>query len=342
MYVDAPQHELPPEARLHQLIGGAMVTQMVAQAARLGIADHLEEGPLSVTELSRRVDAHPQALYRMLRALASCGVFKENADASFELTEIGSFLREAAPGSLRKWAMMSGAPWYWGTMGHAGFSLATGRACFDDLYGKGPFDYFRDAPDAGALFYDTMSRFSNELIPHLLANYDFSSFRHLVDVGGGHGTLLSAILAAHPKLNGTLFDLPFVIEAVEKQHPPSALSFDRAGGNFFESVPAGGDAYLLKYILHDWSDAQAECILNNCRNAMDKNGRVLVFDHVVRPPNEPCPGKMLDLTMLLMLPGRERNADEFAAMFARAGLRLAKITPILGSFSVLEGVMRPD
>lgn len=338
MYPDTLKSEYSPIATLHQMIGGAMVSQMLAQAARLAIADQLAAGPLGTDELARRVGAHPTALYRTLRALASCGVFKENADASFELTPIGALLRDDVPGSLRMWAMMNGSPWYWKAMGHAGYSITTGEPSFEEIFGKGTFQYFQDNPEAGALFYATMSRFSNELIPHLLSSYDFSSYKHLIDVGGGHGTLLSAILDAVPTIKGTLFDLPFVINAVAQRHNLSAPPFNLASGDFFESVPAGGDGYLLKYIIHDWNDEQAERILLNCRKAMGETGRVLLFEHVVRPPNEPCSGKMLDLTMLLLEGGRERNAEEFTALFARAGLQLSRIIPVLGSFSVVEGV----
>lgn len=338
MYPESMKRELPPEAALHELIGGAMVTQMLAQVARLGVADELEAGPLSAEELGRRVGAHPDALYRLLRALASRGVFSEDADKRFSLTPVGNLLREHAEGSLRMWSMMNGSPWYWGAMGHAGHSVTTGKPSFEDLFGMGTFQYFREQAEAGKLFYATMSRFSEELLPHLLNQYDFSGYRHLIDVGGGHGALLSAIMEASPGMEGTLFDLPFVIEAAEDNSAKTALRLH--AGDFFEAVPKGGDGYLLKYIIHDWDDEQAACILRNCRDAMDESARVMVIENVVGPRNQPCPGKMLDLTMLLLEGGRERTAGEFSDLFSRAGLQVSRIVPVLGSMCVVEGVRK--
>lgn len=327
-----------PEQRLNQLITGAKITRLLGLAAEHRIADRLRHGPRRVDDLAGELGFDTEALYRALRALASHGVFAEAAPRTFELTPEAQLLRSDIPGSQRLWAMFNGAGWYWDTVGHMGHSLRTGEPAFHDLYGQTSFEFYNSDPDAAGLFYGMMTQMTGELLPVILQRYDFSGIRHAVDVGAAEGALLRAVMEKHPALRGTLFDLPVVIDRLREEIDASPLSprMNLEAGDFFEALPAGADAYLLKYIIHDWTDEECVSILENCRRAMDPDGRVLVIENVISSGNQPCAGKMLDLTMMLMEGGRERTAEEFEELFGRAGLRLSRQIPLAGSMHVLE------
>lgn len=330
---------LAPQDILHQKIAGVLVTQMIAVAARLGIADLLKGGPLTAQEIASTLKISSEAVYRVLRVLAAEGIFEEDEDERFHLTPIGEGLRKDAPGSLRKWAMLHGSEWYWAAVGNSMYSVETGKPVFPHIFGTDTFDFFNRHEEHGRLFYGTMTQLTQELLPVLLERYDFSAFERIVDVGAGHGSLVAAILDRYPDLKGTLFDLPVVLKhASEFINQAGVIGrCEIVGGDFFESVP-NGDAYLLKFIIHDWNDEQCRTILRNCREAISDNGKILAIENVLKPRNQPCPGKLMDLNMLLMEGGKERSEAEFSTLFNDSGFRLNRVIPLIGSMCVVEGV----
>lgn len=335
-------HELPPEARLQDLVSGVLVTQMLAVAARLGLADQLAAGPRHHEDLATALDVSAPALYRLLRALASHGVFAEEdaAPGVFRLTPMAELLRSDVPGSQRHWAMLHGAEWLWRAVGHLPHSIRSGGPAFHDLYGSGTFQYFAREPHHGELFFAAMNQVTALILPALLAAYDFTPFRHAIDVGGGLGSLLAALLHTQPQLRGTLYDLPHMAAPAGDYLAGEGLA-ERCrivSGDFFDTVPEGGDLHLLKWIIHDWSDEQAVTILRNCRRAIEPGGRLVLVEQVIAEGNTPCPGKMMDIMMLLMEQGRERREDEFAALFEAAGFRLNRRLPLLGPWSAIEAI----
>ncbi len=329
---------LPPQALLHQKITGALVTQMLAVAARLNIADLLKERPRTAREIADVHRLSSEAIYRVLRVLAAEGIFEEDPDGHFHLTAIGELLCEDTPGSLKMYAMLSGAEWYWKAMGNTMYSVETGEPVFPHLFGTDTFDYFNKHEEHGRVFYGTMTQLTQELVPQLLEQYDFSPFKKVVDVGAGHGSLVAAVLGKYPDIQGTLFDLPIVLKHADEflNNAGVADRCELVGGDFFESVPAG-DMYMMKFIIHDWNDEQCRTILRNCRKNIAENGKLMVIENVLKPRNQPCPGKLMDMNMLLMEGGRERTEEEFASLFQDSGFRLERIIPLIGSMCAVEG-----
>ena len=320
-----------------QLATGNWVTQMLHVAAELGVADQLAAGERSVEELAPAVGADPDSLFRLLRGLAGLGVFSETAPRRFALTPLAELLRSDHPGSQRQFVRMLGGEHYeaWGDLLH---SVRTGENAFPHRYGAPVFAWYAQNPERGAIFDGAMTDFSRVEIEALLAVYGFEGITHLVDLGGGHGALLHAVLRRHGHLRGTLVDQPAVVASATV--PPELqgrLSVE--GGNFFEAVPSGGDAYLLKHILHDWGDDACLTILRLIREALPPGGRVLILEQVLPPGNDPSPSKLLDLNMLVMTEGgRERTPEEYARLLERAGLRLAAIHPTPSPISVVEAL----
>jgi len=323
------------------MITGCLVTQLTYVVAKLGIADHLADGPRTAAQLAAAVDAHPQALYRVLRALASLGVFVEDADGRFALTPLASPLRRDAPDSLRAFTLMVGetlCPAY-GSLLH---SVRTGQTAFEHLHGMGTFEYLRQHPQAGEIFDQAMTNLTRTQALAVLGAYDFAGVETLVDVGGGQGTLLAAVLRAHPVMRGVLYERLEVLPAARKALEADGLlpRCELKRGDFFASVPEGGDAYTLKDVLHDWDDEQATVILANCARAMQPSARVLVIERGLSPRNVPDPGKMVDVVMLAVTGGRERTEQEYADLMGRAGLRLSRVVPTGGESQVLEAVLQ--
>jgi hypothetical protein len=323
--------------QLSKLTIGGWITQAVSVAAALGIADLLVDGPLAVEELAKRANANADALYRVLRALATVGIFAEDADRRFSLTPVAECLRSDIPGSLRSFAIMSGAEFYqsWGNLL---YSARTGKPGFDDKFGVPFFQYMTEHPDRHAIYDAAMMVHGIAETEPMLDAYDFSVFRTVMDVGGGNGRMLAAILNRHPAVKGILFDLPAVADRTRATVPELGLGerYQVVGGDFFTSVPAA-DAYVLRHILHDWDDADATSILHNCRKAMNPGGRILLIETVVPPLNEPCFGKWLDL-MMLIVGGRERTEEQYRQLFSQAGLTLSRIVPTAHEVSIIEGV----
>ena len=331
------EHAGRNEQMLNQMIVGSWVTQAIYVAAEIGIADLLAAGPRTAGELAGETQTHGGSLYRLLRALASVHMFREDAEGRFSLTEMGKLLRSDAPGSKRSMAIMAGAEFYrsWGGLLS---SVETGGAAFDRVFGEPFFRYMGANPDRWRIFDAAMTGVHDSETVPVLEAYDFRPFHTIVDVGGGSGLALSAILGRHAEARGILFDLPDVAKRAGEVVARAGIS-DRCrivGGDFFESVPAEGDAYLLRHVLHDWEDREAVAILRNCREAMRPGGRVLVVESVIPPGNDPCFVKWLDL-MMLVVGGRERTEEQYAGIFSAAGLRLTRVVRTAHEVSVIEG-----
>jgi SAM-dependent methyltransferase len=278
-----------------------------------------------------------------LRALASVGVFREEASGSFALTPMASCLVSDAPGSMRAWATMFGEPWHRGPWSNILHSVRTGGSAFEHAFGMPFFSYLEQQPQAAQLFGGAMTSISSLAIAAVLKAYDFSGIRKLVDVGGGHGSLMAAILKANPTVDGVIFDLPAVITRARTSAqigaPELAGRIELVGGDMFKSVPDGADAVIMKHIIHDWSDELALVILKNCQRAVTPGGRVLLVETVIPAGNDPSFGKLLDLEMLVVTEGgKERTEAEFRDLLAAAGLRLTKIIPTESPVCAIEAV----
>lgn len=331
-----------PHEKVRELISGYWVSQCLFVVAKLGVADALAKGPRTAESVAQQVGAQPAPLRRVLRALASQGVFREDAKGRFRLTGLGATLRSDRPGSLRDFARMMVDDYNWEAWGALRHGVSTGALPFDRVHGMPIFEYLAKHPEQERVFSASMASISGTENAAVARAYPFGKLRQLVDVGGAHGHLLATILRRHKKLRGVLYDQPQVVTAAAKSGflsaPDLAGRHDVVGGSFFESVPAGADGYLMKYILHDWNDAQCLRILGHCRDAMAEDGRVLVVDHVIPKGNGPNWGKLLDINMLALTGGEERTREEFRDLFARAGLRLSRVVATACPLSVLEAV----
>jgi hypothetical protein len=323
-------------ADLHRLLQGYQVTQAVHVAAVLGIADLLKEGPRSSDALAKATQTHPPTLYRLLRALASAGVLDEREDRTFALAPLGEQLRTDHPESLHGWAAFLGRPAEWSAWAHLEESVRTGENAFRLTHGTDVWSYRAERPVDSAIFDAAMQSLTAAANRALVAAYDFGRFETIVDVGGGNGTFVAAILSAHPRLHGVLYDQPHVVARAREVIEAVSDRCRVESGSFFDSVPSGGDAYLLKAIIHDWEDAQCGEILAAIRRVVRSDAAVLVIERVVGPPNEDPATKFSDLNMLVAPGGRERTLDEFADLFAAAGFRLVSETRTAAGLSVLE------
>jgi SAM-dependent methyltransferase len=317
-------------------------SQLVFVAAKLGVADALVAGPLTVNEIAARVGAHPPYLGRILRALASVGIFASDPHGRFHLTRLAQTLRSDHPESLRNFALMLVDDYNWAAWGALEHTVRTGEPAFEHVHGAPAFPWMRAHPEKERMFSASMASISVMENAAVTRAYAFGKLRKVVDLGGAHGHLMVSILRSYVKVRGVLFDQPPVIEeALKSGHlgaPDLASRCEVVGGDFFESVPEGADAYVMKYIIHDWDDDQSVRILQNCRKAMADDGRVLVIDHVVAAGNRFDWGKLMDINMMVMLGSKERTKDEFRQLFARAGLRLKRVVRTASSLSILEGV----
>jgi hypothetical protein len=317
------------------------VSQAVYVAAKLGIADLLADGAQNAEQLAVSTDTHAESLYRLLRALASVGIFEEDHNHCFALTPLADQLRSDLEGSQRSLVLMMGEEHY-RTWSDLLYSVQTGEVAFDKSYGMPIFEYLSQHPDKGQIFDEAMTGIHGHETEQVLEAYDFAGIQTLADIGGGNGSKIATILERNPHMQGILFDLPPVIQRALPDLEARGLS-DRCqavGGSFFESVPDGADAYLLRHIIHDWDDENAITILTKCREAMHQDSKLLVIESVIPPGNDPFFGKFLDLTMLLIPGGKERTVQEYRQLFEDAGLMLSRVVPTSGEISVIEGERR--
>jgi hypothetical protein len=327
-----------PQQRMGQMLIGYCISQALYVVAKLGLADLLRDRPRTADDLALATQTHRSALYRLLRALASVGVFAEDDRRYFSLTPLADCLRSDVPGSQCPRAIASGELFYpaWGQLL---FSVQTGGTAFEKVYGLPVFDYLSRHPRQARLFDGAMASIHGRETVAMLEAYDFSSIRVLADIGGGNGSVLTAVLQKHSDVRGILFDLPEVAERGGAIVEAAGLT-ERCpvvGGDFFASIPAGADACLLRHIIHDWNDDEAVTILRNVHRGLGRGGRLLVVEHVLPPGNEPSIGKLLDLAMLLVPGGQERTAEEYHRLLTAAGFRLTRIVPTNAEVSVIEG-----
>lgn len=329
----------PPEAVLTQMAFGALLTQALYVAAKLGVADLLAAGTRPVAELARATGTHERSLYRVMRSLAGAGVFRETAPKEFGLTPLAEPLRSDAPGSVRNGVIFMGEQWHFSVWGNMMHSVRTGRPAWGHTHGAEVFDYFAANPEQAEIFNGAMTDMSVVTAPAVVEAYDFGGIGTLADIAGGHGYLLSQILKANPALSGILFDVPPVIDGAVAllEREGVAARVERVAGDFFASVPRA-DAYVMKHIIHDWDDERAASILKNINAAMGPEGRVLIVETVVPEGNEPHYSKVLDLEMLTSPGGVERTSEEYAALLGAAGLKLSRIIPTRSPFSIVEAV----
>jgi hypothetical protein len=328
----------PGSEHLFHLITGYFASQAIYVAAQLGLADLLVEGPLRADDLAQATATHPRSLYRLLRALASLGVFAEDDDHRFALTPLAEPLRSDRPDSQRPAALMMGGEFFqtWGGLLE---SIRTGQPAFATLHGQPYFSYLAEHPDQARTFDAAMTALNDRKTLAMLDVYDFSGLRVLADIGGGNGSTLVRILGRHPTMQGLLFDLPGVIDRarVDVERAGMADRCRLVGGSFLETVPGRADVYLLRHIVHNWDDEHAIAILRNLRRAIAPGAKLLVVERVIPPGNEPLFGKLMDLTMLVVHGGIERTDEEFRRLFEAAGLRLSRIVPTAVEVSLIEG-----
>ncbi len=327
--------------QMNQMISGYWTSQAVYVAAKLGLADLVAGGPRTIDDLAAATGSVPDRLFRVLRALASVGVFAETAPRTFGLTPLAELLRSDAPQSQRSLAIMMGEEHYfvWGQLLDM---VRSEENAFEKLHGLPIFDFLGKHPDKGRVFDEAMTGIHGRETAAVIAAYDFSDIGVLADVGGGNGSKITAILQHFPKLRGVLFDLPHVVDRAEPRLREAGV-LDRCElqrGNFFESVPAGADAYLMRHIIHDWNDEQSLTILRNCHRAMQPGQRLLLVESVIPPGNGAFHTKFLDLTMMLIPGGRERTEDEYRQLYDQAGFDLRRIVPTSTEISIIEGVRR--
>jgi len=328
-----------PVAQLLQYRSHFAVHQAICAVAKFGVSDAIERGFRKTSDLSTELSLNERALYRTLRALASQGIFEEFAPCSFGNTPLSSLLRSDVPGSLRALFIFGGSEFVARPFQEFAYSLQTGLASRRMLSGMDSFAYLAKNPDLARIFDDGMTSFSNLIGPAVAAAYDFSVWESLTDIGGGNGILLSYILKTHTTLRGVLADVPHVLDRASERGFLSGDITPRTrlqACNFFEAIPCGSRAYLMKSVIHDWNDDEALQILRNCRKVVPENGALLLVEMGLSEPNQPSLGKAIDLYMLVLTGGLERTVDEYRDLLARAGFRLNHVVPTGTDFVLLE------
>ncbi|MBI5769573.1 MAG: methyltransferase [Verrucomicrobia bacterium] len=328
--------EQSPPQHLLRLITGYWVTQLIHVVARLEIADRLADGSRTSEALAAECGVRARELHRVLRALAAEGLFTEVAPRMFAVTSLGELLQKNRPGSLHARAIVSGGKDYaaWGALLH---SVQTGQPAFDRVHGADHFTWLQGHPGMAAAFHETMTQFAAQNYRAVVEAFDFGGFRCVADIGGGHGQLLALILARHPAIRGILFDAPHVIAGAggPLREAGVASRCEPIGGDFFVSVPAGGDAYVLSHILHDWDDESALRLLATLRRAMTPVARLLIVEKIIPSGDGPSLAKLMDIHMLVLTGGLERTEEEFRVLLAHAGFQLERVVPTASFMSVL-------
>jgi hypothetical protein len=339
--MSTPTHAQGPQPadQIMQLVMGHMVASALYSVTKLGIPDLLGNGAKPIGELARASGSNEDALYRVLRALAGAGVFTESSPRTFELTAAGEYLRSDRDDSIRDMALWMGNKFHFQVFPELSHSIKTGETVAEKVFGVSCFDYFAKDKEVSEVFNAAMTMFSKMLAPPVLEAYDFSwlNGKTLVDVGGGHGHLLTGILKEYPEMRGVIFDLGHVLAGAKTRVQEVGLAerCQTAAGDFFESVPAG-DGYIMKNIIHDWSDERALTILKNCHRAGKGKAKVILVEAVLAGGNEPHFAKWLDLEMLMLPGGRERTEEEFGRLFEQAGFRLTRVVQTKSPVCVIE------
>ncbi|MBS1793091.1 MAG: methyltransferase [Acidobacteria bacterium] len=331
-------HAMPPAAQVMQMAMGFIVSQSLAVAARLRIADHLKDGAKTAGELAALTATHEPSLDRLLRALASLGVLYKDANNRFSNTALGDVLRADHPQSMRAALHMMGDPEHWNSHGNMQQSVRTGEIAFDYTFGQPVFPYFAENPAAAAVFDESMTSFSAAVAESVAAAYDFSGAKTIADIAGGRGILLAKILEKNPHAEGILFEQSHVLEGNILAREGVAGRTRLVAGDFFAEIPVAADVYLMKFIIHDWNDEQSVAILRNLAKSAPKGSKLLLVETVVEEDdNAPSLSKIMDLNMLVMTGGRERKPSEYAALLEQAGFRLEKVYPTM-PLQVVEAV----
>lgn len=335
----ASRSAVPANVALFELAQGAWLTQALYVATKLGIADALRDGPRSAEDVASQVGADPGATYRVMRALASNGVFKLRG-GRFRLTRVGQALRSDYHGSIAPMLAMVGSPEHWEHWSSLVHSVQTGGTAVERLRGAPIFTYLETNPGYAAIFNDAMTGVSAMAIEMAVPRYDFTDRKLIVDVGGGHGALLAAVLARAPQARGVLFDLPSVLDGAGARFEDAGVAqrCTLQGGSFFEAVPDGADLYLMKTVIHDWDDDKSLTILRNVRTAIAADGKLLLMELVLPEGAPPHPGMLLDLEMLVHAGGLERTANEYRSLLSRAGFRLTRVIRSAGPMSIVEAL----
>lgn len=323
-----------PETTMMHMLSSQFLTPSLGTAARVGLFDAMPGTP---KELARELKLDEEGVQRLLRACAAAGAVKIADDGTCERTRTGDLLTSDHPRSLKPLAVMLGDPAHWESWGQLEHSVRTGRPASEKALGvSNVFDHYAANPAEAGRFNEGMTAISRSVTEDLAKYYDFSEARHIIDVGGGHGFLLSAALRGAPQARGTIYDLPDVVAGADPQIAQNGMTgrIDKAGGSFFQSVPAGGDVYLMKNILHDWNDSQCVEILTNLRKAMSPDARLVVVEALVG--DNPSAADFMNLHMLVMNGGKERTRQEFEHLLAHAGLKLEQVIPTAGPFHLFE------
>lgn len=336
-----PPPQMPPQAMMMQMSMGFIVSQAISVAARLYIADHLKDGAKSIAELARLSETHEPSLYRLMRALASVGVFQKDDEGRFINSPLSEVLLSDHPDSMRAAAHMICDHEHWRSHGNMLQSVKTGEIAFDYTFGMPVFPYFAEHPQVAEDFDNAMTSFSASIAKAVAATYDFSEAQTIADIGGGHGLLLSTVLNAAPQAKGILFDQPYVVEGSSEvlRNANVAERVEKVGGDFFSRIPVEADIYMMKFILHDWNDEQSIAILSNLAKSAKSGAKVLLVETVVEEDDHvPSASKVMDLNMLVMTGGKERTPTEYARLFEKTGFKLTRVIPTPSPLQIVEAV----
>ncbi len=324
---------------LRRIATGFILSRALTLAAELKIADTLKQSEKTASEIAAELDLHPDSLYRLLRFLASHNIFSENLNKQFSLTPLSEVMVTDSSDSIHAYLDMLADTPPWDSIRDMLHTIKTGEPAFEHIHGQKFFDYMACHPNSNARFNAGMSCFSSPDDAHIINAYNFENSQTLVDVGGGKGSFLASILSKHSHIKGILYDQAEIVnEPIELIHTLSTKRCEIMSGDFFTSVPTGGDIYTLKLILHDWDDDQAITILQNCHRALPSNGKILVIEGIMLDGNQSDPHKQLDISMMLIFGGRERTQKEFGELFKQAGLRINQVINTPSRLSILEAV----
>jgi len=331
------QSESAPHDQMMQMITALWVSKSIGVMARLGVADHMADGPTPVSDLAEAVAVNPDALFRTMRALAAVGIFDRTNGDQFSLTDTGSLLRSDAPQSLRWMAAATTEDSHWQPWGKALDVLKTGESQAESALGCDVWSYYEQNNQELKAFVQAMGDFSAAEMGPIGEAYDFKGLSRIVDVGGSHGGMLDVALAGAPEAQGVLFDSPSVVDSVDLSKLKHGDRIEKASGDFFDAVPKGGDAYIMKHIIHDWNDERTFTIFRNIRDAIADDGRLLVMEMVLSDESPPFV-PWLDVHMLVMCNGKERTEPEYAALLNGAGFKLNRVVPTKSPISIIEGL----